>query len=1308
MEKREDRAMKNHNRKKTKITLAGAVMLTCLLLSGVFLLPAFADGTVWAADRDVEWGCYQNSETNNGVIGDVKTPVNYSETALKWSRKMVSGYTTSFTPPLIIDGCLYTASSKNVYKIDKETGEILQTSDELKLNVGYAMNPITYDKENDQLYVPILKGRVECLDAETLRSKWISEEFTYCQTLSPISYKDGCVYTGIWETETDDSAYLCLDAATGAIKWKYLPSEHGEPAHGFYWAGAYVNDNYVVVGSDDGFSNTFSEATEDGAFPLTAILYCFDRRTGEVVDRITGIKGDIRSSVVYDKGHVYFVSKGGRLYKANFGSNGKFSNISYIQLKERVRDEAGQWVNGNTDAMMTSTPIVYNGRIYTGAAGSGGQFSADGGHYFAVVSDDASLSSSSLIYTVPISGYPQAAPLLSTATEKTDGKVRLFFTFNAFPGGIYYLEDSSASTAVNHENAHLLYRPEKEMQQYCISPLCCDREGTFYFKNDSGNLMAVALNKAYLNDISVKYGEKELIWETPFESGLLNYSLQAPNEASAVDIRLDVPQDMTASIDGKPYNGTKMSVPVGEETGSVSVEVSRTEGDKSYIRTYNLNISAASNNANLAGITINDSNTKPQIIDTEDRKTCDIGVGYDPAFDAGVTEYVSRTYERDHAFLNLWVASADEDAQIRVIPVNNVGNSAPSKYLNTDGTVKQGQNGRYPIYWVKGEISAEVDVEVTSPSGNVKKVTHVTLVRSSELADDVGEKPLKTSPSSVTLYTSGQYRSLAAKVSFGDQDVTEECSFESTDPTVATVDQYGTIAAASRGEAEIWVRYAKENRRARIHVEVSDPLLDEPVASIEPGTYTEPLSVVLFPPKAGASVRYVIGDANEDLVTPTTTSGTEYKEPIRIGESGKKVSVKIRAIACGKGFMKSYPKDFVYTVDLTEEMPCSAGVSLAPDSIRIDDSTKAKFAELPNGTGYETITAMLQDESENQGVKAFVSMTDAYTQETGKTEIEVPVRWEGNETYDYDPEDIRAQNFQIAGQVVLPEGVDRRGSTLHVVLPVSIRQGVVAKPVFSVKAGTYTEDKNVSMSSETSGASIVYTMADSNGAEGTQTLVYDGQPLKLSAQKNEKRVYNIKAYALKNGVKSETVSRTFTIDKRSAPGKLTGLKTSVNASKKKISIQFPKMKLADSYKLAYRKAGGKWKYKSCTKTSVTLTGLAAGTCYEVKVQAVNLAGVGSYSNVSRCLVAKTTVKLTSAKKAFTAKMKKTKGATGYQVRYSLKKNMSGAKTKKTKKTTLKVSKLKSKKVYYIEVTPYKIKKGKTYLGEPVKRKVKTR
>ena len=142
--------------------------------------------------------------------------------------------------------------------------------------------------------------------------------------------------------------------------------------------------------------------------------------------------------------------------------------------------------------------------------------------------------------------------------------------------------------------------------------------------------------------------------------------------------------------------------------------------------------------------------------------------------------------------------------------------------------------------------------------------------------------------------------------------------------------------------------------------------------------------------------------------------------------------------------------------------------------------------------------------------------------------------------------------------------------------------------------------------------------------------------------------------------------------------------------------------------VAYRKAGGAWKYLTSKSTSSKITGLAANSSYEVKVCAVNTGGQGTYSASSFCMVSKAAPKLKGKKKSIIVTVKKIKVATGYRIKYSLKKNLSASKTVKTKKITYTIKKLKKKKLYYVQVTPYKVVSGKTYWGQPVVKKVKTK
>ena len=179
--------------------------------------------------------------------------------------------------------------------------------------------------------------------------------------------------------------------------------------------------------------------------------------------------------------------------------------------------------NGGKNRMITSTPLVYGGKIYIGASGAGGQFDPDGGYVFAVIDDTS--EELELMYDIPIAGYPQAAALLSTAYEGVDydgkdgadGRVYIYFTYNSNPGGIYYIYDTPG-TATSLTSGKELFVPESSMRQYCISTICADRDGTLYYKNDSCYVMAVETNNAYAEDIKITADDgTEATWNTAFD-----------------------------------------------------------------------------------------------------------------------------------------------------------------------------------------------------------------------------------------------------------------------------------------------------------------------------------------------------------------------------------------------------------------------------------------------------------------------------------------------------------------------------------------------------------------------------------------------------------------------------------------------------------------------------------------------------------------------------------------------------------------------------------------------------------------------
>ena len=85
-------------------------------------------------------------------------------------------------------------------------------------------------------------------------------------------------------------------------------------------------------------------------------------------------------------------------------------------------------------------------------------------------------------------GYVQSSALLSTGYAADGGKVYAYFTYNNTPGGILVLEDAAGQTEAKISN---LYVPEESLAQYCLCSPICDSDGTLYYNNDSGNLVAI-------------------------------------------------------------------------------------------------------------------------------------------------------------------------------------------------------------------------------------------------------------------------------------------------------------------------------------------------------------------------------------------------------------------------------------------------------------------------------------------------------------------------------------------------------------------------------------------------------------------------------------------------------------------------------------------------------------------------------------------------------------------------------------------------------------------------------------------------
>ena len=409
---------------------------------------------------DVDWKNFRNSDENMAITS-VKTPI--EKVALKWSTKLGENWGNAPSVAIIVDNNIITMSGSTLYKLDSQTGEVLKTA-QMASTPNWGYTPPTYAK--GMIFCPLNNGVVQAFDATTFESLWVFKDLKGGQANSPITYSDGYIYTGFWTGEFGDANFVCIDVTDYDADNKTEPkTAEWSITHngGFYWAGAVVVGDAVIVGTDDGDA----EGSNAGSR-----LYSFNKKTGEVITELflASDAGDQRSSISYDKenGKIYFTTKGGYLYSAKVNSDGTVTDLKGVDY----------------DAQMTSTPVVYKGKVYFGK-GSGIRTDGSEGNF--VVADANTLEK---LFEIEMKGYPQTSPLLSTAYEES-GWLYFYLSYNDYPGGISMIKVKTDAQTASEAQLVEIY-DAAGYEQFCIASIICGEDGTLYYKNDSATFIAVA------------------------------------------------------------------------------------------------------------------------------------------------------------------------------------------------------------------------------------------------------------------------------------------------------------------------------------------------------------------------------------------------------------------------------------------------------------------------------------------------------------------------------------------------------------------------------------------------------------------------------------------------------------------------------------------------------------------------------------------------------------------------------------------------------------------------------------------------
>ena len=346
---------------------------------------------------------------------------------------------------------VYIAVGNTLQVRDAATGKILRQAAlaervESTCRIAYA---------NGIVVVPLHDGRVQALTADSLQTVWLTDALPQSQGVAQQSIATPLVINGYLYLGTDapksgfgggslGGYLLAVSLRDGSVRWQYQ-----DPGSGYYWSGAQSTVAGILVADDAGS------------------LTLHDASTGKVLSSLS-LGASSRAGIVVAEGGTvaYVVTKDGVLHRVRVSADGTLTPEGTCKF----------------DNYSTSTPTLSNGKIYVG----GGSASMGGVGSINVI-DAATLALQSHVTTTAagdddgaIPGDVKSSPLV---VAKADGTYA-YFTSNGTPGGVFMYK-------LGQKNVTLLYRPQKNQQNYNMASVVTAADGSLYFVNDSGYLFKI-------------------------------------------------------------------------------------------------------------------------------------------------------------------------------------------------------------------------------------------------------------------------------------------------------------------------------------------------------------------------------------------------------------------------------------------------------------------------------------------------------------------------------------------------------------------------------------------------------------------------------------------------------------------------------------------------------------------------------------------------------------------------------------------------------------------------------------------------
>lgn len=452
--------------KKITKSIVSLVLVFAVMLS----LPISISATrsVTPEKEYLSYSQFRGEALSQGIV-DSKTPLYAGSTVEKWATSFGTGWSDVPGTPVIVGDYLYCllAGQSKLYRVDAKTGEILKSVP----CAGKSQFFSTIAYYDGVIYVPRAAADgtgavIIAYDEDTMEQLWISEPIgganNRIQPLSAVTGYDGHIYVGVSDGSAKEGAYVCFDTVdenpeksdeVKAPLWTYKPENMKS---GYYWsAGAIVGDTIIFGG----------EATELVIHSLTE-----DKVYDTLVLEPDAVSG-IRSSVHYDAAtnRVFVALKSGNIYSVKLSGDNTFDASSIIKT--------------NIGNDITSSPVVFGGRLYIGGGG------ISSGNGFTVM-DSETLQ---IIYQID-EIKTQASPIISTAyaTEENGYEVKIYVTdYGGYASGgytpssscVYVISDKQGQTEPEYD---ILAIPSQ--LQYCSQSTAIGADGSIYFYNDGGKM----------------------------------------------------------------------------------------------------------------------------------------------------------------------------------------------------------------------------------------------------------------------------------------------------------------------------------------------------------------------------------------------------------------------------------------------------------------------------------------------------------------------------------------------------------------------------------------------------------------------------------------------------------------------------------------------------------------------------------------------------------------------------------------------------------------------------------------------------